>query len=249
MSVKNKKGIIIGIIIIAAVIAGARGIYVYQKYNSQNAFAIQIAELSRGGPPQGIDDLRKAIGLYEKQLEAYVRDAAQTGLYWKLLGKRLQDKGLHNEALTALERALYYSPEDVAVLYMTGISAAYIAKSALDFSGGGSEADRYYDLAETAYLKSIGMDAEYAQPQYALGVLYVFELSRPAEAIPHLIRYLELSPNSLDGMFVLAGAYYMTEDYEQSVAVYDRIIAKTKDPVRKAEAEENRRIVLGLLYG
>ncbi len=50
-------------------------------------------------------------------------------------------------------------------------------------------------------------------------------------------------------MFVLARAYYVTGANDASVTLYDRIIATTKDPVRKANAESNKAQVLEQTYG
>jgi tetratricopeptide (TPR) repeat protein len=172
-------------------------------------------------------------------------------VYWKILATRLQDQGLHHEALDALERALYYTPEDPALYYAVGISAGIAAKSALNFAGGGEniERERYYVLAEDAYLRSIELDGSYGRPRYGLGVLYVFELDRPAEAIPHLFRYLEISRGDIDAMFVLARAYYMMESYRDAVDVYDDIIALTRDENKRLEAQSNRQLLLDMLYG
>jgi tetratricopeptide (TPR) repeat protein len=77
----------------------------------------------------------------------------------------------------------------------------------------------------------------------------VYELARPAEAIPHLEKYLEISTGDTDAMFVLAAAHYMTEEYQGALSMYDKIIAITKDSVKKAKAEELKQIVLRAYYG
>ena len=61
--------------------------------------------------------------------------------------------------------------------------------------------------------------------------------------------YIQLMPNDIKGMFVLARAYYMTENYDSAVELYDRIITRTKDPKVKAEAQNNREIIRNLMYG
>jgi tetratricopeptide (TPR) repeat protein len=248
---KVKKEIVIGIFTLVILTAGFVLLYNYGINHERNRFARRLAELGNpGGPPETIEGLREAIKLYEKQIELHVKDAAQTGVYWKILATRLQDRGLHNEALEALEQAIFYSPQDSSLLYLTGLSAARVAKSSLDFSGGGNDgSERYYALAEDAYRKAIAMNERYIKPLYALGVLYVFELGRPADAIPIMERCLALAPNDTDAMAVLAHAYALTAQYEFALNLYDRILSLTKDKTKRAEVEESRRQVMESYYG
>jgi tetratricopeptide (TPR) repeat protein len=246
---KIKKEAAIGIIIMAAAAIGLGSVVIYQRNKNRDDLASRIAALG-DGPPSTIEGLRSAIAAYEQQIEQHVRDAAQLGVYWKILATRLQDRGLHNEALKALERAIYFTPEDRVLHYMTGVSAAFVAKNIHSFPGvDRAEKDRYFMLSEEGYLRAIGLDERYLRPRYGLGVLYVFELDRPADAIPHLLRGLEISRNDTDTMFVLARAYYMTGAFEEAVEIYDRIISLTKDEEKQREAQNNRQTLMGRLYG
>jgi tetratricopeptide (TPR) repeat protein len=247
MKIRNEA--VIGIIVLVILAAGLTVFLNIQKNRTRNELASRITGISsRNGPPETIEGLRDAIALYEKRIEAYVRDAAQTGVYWKILAVRLQDRGLHQEALDALERAMSYNAEDPALRYLTGISAARVAKGALDVSGVGQR-DRYYALSESAFLAAINMDEAYSRPRYALGVLYTFDLNRPEDAIPYLLRFLEMSKNDVDGMFVLARAYYMTSQYREAIELYDRILSITKNSDKKREAEQNKEYIMEVYYG
>ena len=243
---KEVAGGLIVIVLIAAAVAVITGI---QREGRRAALAKRIAQVSSDAIPTSVDELRKAIAVYEQRMESYLKDAEKAGSYWKILATRLQDKKLHREALDALERGIAYNPEDPALQYLTGVSAAMTAKSALDFDGNSGSSARYYALAESAYLNAIKMDAQYTRPLYGLGVLYVFELEQPAAAVPHLRRLLELRPSDIDGMFVLARAYVMLEDYEAAMDLYDRIIATAKDKTRRNEAEQNKRAIMEQYYG
>jgi tetratricopeptide (TPR) repeat protein len=248
---KIKKEAVAGIFIIALIACLIAGFVGYNRNKNRDTLAGQIAALSPGnGPPETIEGLRTAIRAYEAKIEMQVKDAAQTGVYWKILAYRLQDRGLHGEALDALEHAISYTPTDAALHYMAGISAGIVAKSALNFEGtrGNMGRDNYYTLAEEGYLRAISLDERYIKPMYGLGVLYTFELGRPQEAIPYLLRCLDISPD-VDTMFVLARAYYMIEAYREAAEVYDRIIGFTKDPAKQNEAQINRQMVLDLIYG
>ncbi|WP_010259206.1 tetratricopeptide repeat protein [Treponema primitia] len=248
---KVKKEVVVGLIVIVLIASLVMVFLGYNRNKQWDTLAGQIAALSPGnGPPETIQGLRTAINAYEAKIEQQVKDAAQTGIYWKILAYRLQDKGLHGEALEALERAIAYNPMDAALHYMVGVSAGVVAKSSLNFEGnpGNLTRDNYYTLAENGYLRAISLDERYVRPLYGLGVLYAFELDRPREAIPYLMRSLEISPD-VDTMFVLARSYYMIEAYREAVAVYERIIDFTKDLEKVNEAQMNRQRILDIIYG
>jgi len=83
---------------------------------------------------------------------------------------------------------------------------------------------------------------------YGLGILYVFELNRPADGITRLERYLQLQGSDVPAMFVLARAYYMIGDYGKASELYDRIAARTKDPKTKSEAQALKDVIQGRMY-
>jgi tetratricopeptide (TPR) repeat protein len=213
--------------------------------------ARRIAELSpRGGPPEGIDGLRKAIALYEDQIEKNVREGAQTGVYWKILAIRLADRSMHNDALAAFERAIYFNAEDPVIYNLIGVSAGIVAKSIVGFSANADkEREHYFKLAESSFLRAIELDSAYTKPLYGLGVLYVFELDRPEEAIPYLEQNLNVLSSDIPAMFVLARAYAVTGSYQKAIDLYDRIISRTKDQKIREEALRNIDIIRGLMYG
>jgi len=247
---KIKKEAAIGIIILAVFVCALAGGMVYFQNKKQNDLAVQIFSMGPGGPPDTIEGLRTAIAAYEKQIEAHVRDAAQTGVYYKILAVRLQDRGLHNDALQAIQKALYYNPADPVLVYMAGLSQAILAKSYTNFTkADNAERDRLYALAESNYLTAIKLDDRYQKPRYGLGVLYVFELDRPQDAIVHLERCLEINTNDVDTMFVLARAYFMTGDYQKALDLYNRIINVTRDDSKRTEARNNRQTVMEYLGG
>jgi len=248
---KQFKEIVLGIFVILVFGWVITYIYRYESKKTNRELAKRIAELSpKGGPPETIDGLRQAIELYEDQIERNVKEGAQTGVYWKILGIRLADRGMHNDALNALERAIYYNSQDAVLYYLTGVSAANVAKSKVGFSANVEiERNFYYVLSENSYLRALELDATYTKAMYGLAVLYVFELNRPQDAIAHLDRYLQIQQSDISAMFVLARAYFMLENYSQAVEVYDKIISRTRDSKIKEEAQNNRDIIMGMIYG
>jgi tetratricopeptide (TPR) repeat protein len=247
---KRIKEFLLAIVVLAVLVSFLY--FVFKDVNSKTNRELtkRIHELSpRGGPPETIDGLRRAIALYEDQIERNVREGAQTGVYWKILGIRLAEKNSHNEALDAFERAIYFNTEDAALYYLTGVSAASAAKSTVGFSAGAErEKDRLYKLSENSYLRAMELDITYTKPMYGIGILYVFELNRPQDAIPYLERYLKISVSDTSAMFILARAYYSTENYASAVEWYDKIVDRAKDKKIKEEALKNKDIILGMLY-
>ncbi|MDR2543399.1 MAG: tetratricopeptide repeat protein [Treponema sp.] len=249
-TIKKIKDFFVAIIILFLV-----GMLIYYLYNrtasrSSRELTRQMAEISpRGGPPETIEGLRQAIVLYEEQIERHVREAAQTGVYWKILGTRLADRNMHNHALEAFEKAIYYNTNDASLYYMAGISAGYVAKSIVDSSVSAEmERDRLFQYAENSHLRALELDNTYTQPMYALGVLYAFELDNPDDAIDQLERYMQIRPSDIHPLFVLARAYFMKENLLKTIELYDTIIDRTRDQNVRREAQELRDMVQGIRY-
>ncbi|MDR0786191.1 MAG: tetratricopeptide repeat protein [Treponema sp.] len=235
-----KKDYVIGIgviIVIAALIVGGS---VIRKARLRGQEAGRIADISNSKSPQTIDDLKKTIAAYEKQLDQCLKASSKTATYWKILSTRLQDKGQHAEALEALQNAIKHAPEDPALFYMTGISAAVMAKSGLAFPGAENSKQAYFTLAEESYLRSIELKPDYDRPLYGIGVLYDFEMNKSAEAIPYLERYIALNARNPEGaadaMFVLARAYYITGNSIKAAEQYDLILNTSKNKDKHIQA-------------
>jgi len=244
------KDAIIGLFVIVTFGALIVMVYHFEMEKGHRDLAKRIVGLSskKGGPPESIDDLKKAIALYERQIDLNIKTGAQTGAYWKILAIRLADKGMHRDALDAFERALYYKADDPTIFYLTGESASIAAASTLDFNSNSAvERERLLNLAESAYLRAIDLDPTYAKPKLGLGILYTFDMDRPADAVPHLDRYLQINSRDVSGMFVLARAYFMTGENERAVDLYNRIISRSKDPKVKAEAQNNIGMIRDLM--
>jgi tetratricopeptide (TPR) repeat protein len=202
----------------------------------------------RRGVPRTIDDLKRAIAAYENLQIKHVKDAAQTGAYWKILASRFQQKEMFFEAIKALEQAIRYAPNDEVLHYLTGLNAALAAKSVYDYEkgsgGNGMNTEQYLNLAEAAYLRALEIEPLYTQARYAIAVLYVFELNRPADAVTHLVQYMENRSGDAEAMFLLARAYYASGQYHKAVDWYDRAIPLIKDEERRHDAQQNRDLIM-----
>ena len=239
--IKMKRDTVIALFAVGIIVGSIALFYRVERNRERRNLATQIAELTpRGGLPRTIDDLVTAIALHEEQIERHVRDGAQTGIYWKILGIRLADRGMHADALYAFERAIHFNADDPTLFFLAGESASIVAASSLPFPGAPiGERERHLALAEAAFLRAIEMDVTYARPRFSLGVLYAFDLDRPEDAIVQLERYLQIAPRSVNGMFVLARAYFMMERFAPAIELYERILSMSRDPSIRAEAEAN----------
>ncbi|MDR2447368.1 MAG: tetratricopeptide repeat protein [Treponema sp.] len=250
-----KKETIIGVMAIAVIALLVIGGAVLRKISARSQEAERIADISNSKNAQTIDDLKRTIAAYEAQLEQFIKASAKSGTYWKILAARLQDKNQHGEALEALQNAIQYNPEDTALFYMTGVSAGIMAKSELDFPGtaSGKKREDYYRLAEEGYLRAIELNGRYDKPLYGIGILYVFELDRPADAIPYLQRYIDLNSGNPEGaadaMFVLARAYYTIGEYRRAIEQYDGILSVSKNKSKLERAADLKQQTLRTMNG
>ena len=248
---KKIKGLSIVITLIILVSIAAVVSFLYERNKERTEFAdFLISQHGRWATPDSVSELKAAIAANDRRIERHVQYAARNGTYWKLLSVRLQQRGLHGEALEALEQAIYFAPEDPMLHYYTGVSAGIMAKSFHLFPGrDNSERNSYLALAESSLLRAIELDGSYLRPRYSLGVLYVFDLDRPEDAIPHLQRYLEISRNDVDTMFVLARAFFMLRRFQDSVNLYERIIILSGDEKKRDDAHNNKLAALGHMNG
>jgi len=250
---KKFKEFLIAVVLLAAVVTLIYTIHQTTSKRYSKELTKRMMQISpRGGPPETIEGLRQAIALYEDQIERNIREGAQTGVYWKILAMRLADKphNMHNDALDALERAIHFNSEDPVLFYLTGVSAAMVAKSKVGFTTGDlRERERYFKLSENSYLRALEIDVTYTRAMYGLGILYIFELeNRAQDGIVQLERYLQIQASDTSAMFVLARAYYMTKNYTRAIEIYDRIESRTKNKTEKEEAQNNRDYIMGIMY-
>lgn len=200
--------------------------------------------------PSTIDEYKDAIKKYERRIADIDAAQRQVGIWYKILGSRYLDNKMYGEALKAYQNAIMYYPDNQNLYYYVGLCAGYMSHAALDYGAKGDTSTRYnyLRLSEQAYLRAIQIEPRYVRALYGIGVLYVFELDESEKAIPYLETLLTVDKAHIDAMFVLARAYYSNYDFDNAVAMYDKIISTTKDAQKKADAEVNKQVVLGMAY-
>ena len=204
----------------------------------------RLQELEEGvSNPNTEAELKDAIRKYERRVDDIIIAEGRIGIWYKILGSRYMDQKMYKKALEAFQSALEYYPENPNLFYQTGLAASLTAKNSLDFelTGTDIEKKRYFDLAASAYNRALEIDPKHSKAVYALSVLYIFELNRPAEAIPILEKIAEWEKKPIDHLFLLGAAYYMTGENEKAIAVYEHIIEISSSAEKKAKAESNIR--------
>lgn len=245
MSVKKIIAKCICLLVIAGFFSGC-------KLNSKQLLAKRIKHMQEAsGNPVTIEEIKAAINRYDSEVTEVQQKNAKIGLWYKILGTRYLDKKMYGEALKCFQSALNVYPDNPNLYYYVGVCAGYMSHAALDFDATGnySKKQNYLKLAEESYLRAVAIDERLTTALYGLGILYIFELDESEKAIPYLERYLSIEKRSVDGMFVLARAYYSNYQFDKAVELYDKIISTTKSSEKKSEAEANKKVVLNASYG
>ncbi|MBQ5472584.1 MAG: tetratricopeptide repeat protein [Treponema sp.] len=222
------------------------------NYKNTTILAKRIQHMEKAsGNPGSIEEIKESIKKYDAEASEVVNKNAQIGIWYKILGTRYLDKKMYGEALECFQTALEFYPDNENLYYYVGLCAAYMSHAALDFDARGNteKKENYLKLSENAYLRAINIYDRYANALRALGVLYLFELKEPEKAVIYFEKYLTVETRSIDGMMFLAQAYYLTEQFDKAVELYDKVIATTKSADKKALAEQNKKVVLDASYG
>ena len=197
-----------------------------------------------------IGDLMRAIA--EKRLEEKpllpMGSSDSVGVYHEALAVGFMEREIMGKALANFEKAMEYFPENELLFYNAGVCSATLGKSLVSGDQQEQKAARYRD-AEANYRRAIELYPDYPAALYGLSVLLVFELGRPVEAVPLLVRVTELQNRDIDALFLLANAYYRTGELTKAVEQYDRIESITKLQDKIDQARSNKSRILEELYG
>ncbi len=241
-----KASIVAGAVLVAAVSFVSCG----KSYNSIK----KMQKLEEGvANPTTKEELQEAIEKYDRRAIDLATTQAQEGTWWKILGTRYLDEKLYGKAYEAFQQAVTFYPDNANLYFYLAVCAGYIANSSINWNvqaegTPGQIKMQYLKVSEESYLRALSIDPKYYRAMYGIGVLYVFELKEPGKAIPYLEQFLEAQPKDLDGMFVLARAYYANLDFDKSIAMYDKIIELKPGAEKLTQAEANKKTVLDMQY-
>ncbi|TVQ39983.1 MAG: hypothetical protein EA384_05275 [Spirochaetaceae bacterium] len=191
---------------------------------------------SEGVSDQRIRELQQAIREFEEIVERRVEASEQLGVYHRMLAVEYIRRSMYGLALDHLQQAIEIEPENPVLFYWAGVAAGRFSKA----MAGRDERDRYLERAEFYYRRAIALNPRYAGAYYALAVLYVFELERPAEAEPLLEEVLRRQSRNVQAMALLAHVYAATGRLDQAARMYGEVAETTDDEAIRREAIRNR---------
>jgi len=192
-----------------------------------------------------IAEIKSAIKSYQEEVDKKVKASEQLGIYYKMLAVRYMDGKMYEQAYKSLQEAIEIYPENPILFYLSGVSAARVAKSRIE----GAPGQEWLERSEAFYLHALELDPIYIQALYGLAVLLVFELNRPEAAEPYLLRILMKEKKNTDAMFLLANVYYRSGRLEEALEVYSNIAETTKIEERARQAAENKKKIEEELHG
>jgi len=180
----------------------------------------------------------------EIRLASEDADAAEgDALYYAAMAQGYLDSEIYRQALVNLDEAMGIFPENPLLHYNAGVCAANIGKALVRSDQAEERAARLAD-AEAHYRRALELDQDYDEALYALSVLLVYELERPAEAELLLRRLLEAQPKNVEARFLLAAVYYLTFRYELALREYESIEDSSAPREMKEQARQNRERIM-----
>lgn len=192
-------------------------------------------------PEERVAELRRAIDRYSSIVEEKVDAANQLGVYYKLLGQEYLDQSMYRLSLEAFDEAIRIHPENAVLYFKAGLSAAQYGRSRVD----PVERSELIDRAEAYYRRGLAIDPANPDLGYALAVLYVFELDRPADAIPLLEGLLDREPRDVSALFLVGRAYAAVGRISDAVEAYERAAESAASDEVRSRALRNASELLG----
>ena len=173
-------------------------------------------------------------------------DGMQENLYHEALALGYIDKGIYGEALRYLEMALEVYPDNELLYYYSGLCSAKMGKAMI---GDADKQESWFMLAEQYYRRAIELYPGFSQALYGLSILFVFELARPSEAEPILVKLTTIESQNTDALFLLANVYYRLGRYDAAIQQYETIERVSKISERVKKAGENKKRIMDERYG
>jgi len=174
------------------------------------------------------------------------RAEGSSDLYHETLALGYIDKGIYGEALKYLEMALEVYPDNEILYYYSGLCSAKMGKAMI---GDADKRESWLKLAEQYYRRAIELYPSYSQALYGLSILFVYELARPSEAEPILVRLTTIESKNTDALFLLANVYYQLGRYDEAIQQYEMIEQVSNISARLEQAGENKKRIMDERYG
>jgi tetratricopeptide (TPR) repeat protein len=161
---------------------------------------------------QKADDNEKAIAYYEKALEGRSDDIATMGS----LAKLYAEVGDMDKSVEMYNRAIETSTDPAQKKQLR----SKLGKSLLSA--------KKWDDAAAVYTALVESNPDDPASQFNLGISLT-QGNRPAEAVPHLEKVIQLSPDYVDAYQQLAGAYNEIGRYDAAIRTVQKALPLTQD--------------------
>jgi tetratricopeptide (TPR) repeat protein len=157
-------------------------------------------------------DIEKAIAYYEKALEGRSDDIATMGS----LAKLYSDVGENEKSVAMYNRAIESSTDEAQKKQLR----SKLGKSLITAKD--------WDGAALVYGALVEADPADPASQFNLGISLT-QGKRPAEAVPHLEKVIELKPDYVDAYQQLAGAYNDIGRFDDAIRTVQKALPLTED--------------------
>ncbi len=213
----------------------------------QGSIVRNLADLERdqypGGtvPAERIEELEALVEERREEVSSALQAAARTATALRHLALEYARMQFYGPALDAFEEAVRIEPRNAGLLFWAGAMSAQLAK----VQGAASERDRYLQMAQRYYSRSVEIEPRHTESLYGLGVLYHFEMGRHVAALEITQQLVEVEPKHIQGLFLLARIQTTLGDIDDAVATYEQILENASDQESKEQARRNVALLTG----
>ena len=205
-------------------------------------------------------NLNRAYNLYEKgknedddqallEITSIYNDIINQKIYaqdrlasvYRVLGERSLAKQQYAYSAKYFTEALKILPNSPYLRYGLGISYANLADSA----DTPEKKTEFISRAETNINFAIGKDPNNANYYAALASLKGIQQDKYEEAFENISKAVEMSPDNIDYLFILARIQYSRENYNEAVAAYRKISNLATETSIKQTALNNINQIIG----
>jgi tetratricopeptide (TPR) repeat protein len=186
--------------------------------------------------PERIEELRRAVQRWEREVDSLAQAFNQSASANKLLANELIQQGLYGPALEALQRAMALQSENASIYYLAAVAAARGAP-AHQIDG---RKDEFLQLAESMYRSALRLDQNHRDALFGLGVLLAFEMDRPVEALEPVERLVEIETGNMQPRFLKANILVRLGRDREAIEVYEDIAQRARSNTQRDRALANR---------
>lgn len=189
-----------------------------------------------GVTEEKLEELKREIKKFEDEITELVKKQSELGIYYRMLGMEYFDQEMYGPALELFREGMEIYPNNRLLHYYAGVSQSQLAKAEAEEE----KREKLFEQAAYYYERAIELKENYVDALYALSVLYVFELDRPSDALPHVRKILQLRDEHYRAEFLLARIRVEEGRVEEAMELYQNIAENAPQQDMVERARENR---------